>query len=121
MRYVATVPGFVAWIEFTDVWSRADLRRVFQTDDQDFIDFLASKTAACYIETTEGEPIATPADLSVMDNYDRLDLRVVEFLSQSLVTAAGEAVKGARGGLFLAPSLPASESQPDTASTAIET
>lgn len=111
MRVTATVPGYDAWIEFTDVWNRADLRRVMELDGQKFLDFLAGKTTAVHLDTTEGEPITLPADLSVQENFDRLDLRVIEFLSQSLMTAAMDAMTVARNSFFCAPSSPVSENQ----------
>ena len=115
MRVTATVPGYEAWIEFSEVWNRVDLRRVMELDGQKFLDFLAGKTTACHLDTTEGEPITVPSDLSVIANFDRLDLRVVEFLSQALMTAAMEAQTSARSSFFCAPLLPASETPEEPA------
>ena len=115
MRVAATVPGYDAWIEFSDIWNRVDLRRVLDLDGQDFLDFLASKTTACHLDTTEGEPITVPADLSVAASFDRLDLRIVQFLSQALMTAAMEAQTSARSSFFCAPLSPPSETQPEPA------
>ena len=117
MKVTADVPGFDAWVEFTDVWSRVDLRRVLSLQDQEFLDFLAAKTRACYIEAVDGDPITVPADLSLWDNYDRLDLRIIEFLSQALITAAGEAMAGARNRFFCAPLSPPSETSREPTET----
>ena len=109
MRVTADIPGVTAWIEFTEAWSRRDLRRVFDLDGQEFLDFLAAKTTACYVETVDGPPVTVPADLSVADTYDQFDLRVTQFLAQAIITAAGEAMAGARNGFFCAPLSPPSE------------
>jgi hypothetical protein len=115
MRVTASVPGFEAWIDFTDVWSRADLRRVMDLDGQEFLDFLAAKAETCYIEAVDGNPITMSADLSIAENYDRLDLRVTQFLAQAIITAAGEAMAGARNGFFCVPSsAPSATSQETT-------
>lgn len=117
MRVTATVPGCDTWIEFTDVWSRVDLRNAANLDGQPFLDFLATKIVACRIDTTGGEPITTPADLSVMENIDRLDLRLVEFLGQALMTAGTEMFRAAKSGFFCVPLSPASEIPEEPATT----
>ena len=111
MRVTATVPGCEAWIEFTEFWSRNDFRRVTNLKDQEFLDFLATKAVAVHIDAVDGEPITTPADLSVAENFDRIDYRLVMFVGESIVHAADMAVKNAQKGPFCAPSSPASESQ----------
>ena len=115
MRVTATVPGYDAWIEFSEVWNRVDLRRVMELDGQKFLDFLANKTIACHLDTTEGEPITVPSDLSVRDSFERLDLRVIEFVAQALMTAAMEAQTSARSSFFCGPLSPPSETQPEPA------
>jgi hypothetical protein len=100
MRVDANVPGYTAWIEFTESWSRADMRRVFDLDGQEFLDFLAGKTTACHLDVVEGDAITVPADISVMANFERLDVRVVQFLSNAITTAAGDALVSARKGFF---------------------
>ena len=50
-----------------------------------------------------------------MANFERLDLRVIEFVAQALMTAAMEAQTSARSSFFCGPLSPPSETQPEPA------
>jgi hypothetical protein len=80
IRYTCGKPFEQAFVEFTDAWSRLEVRQAIDLKGEDYIHLLSKKIAEVYLPTISGAPIAAPKDYTA-DNIDRCDTRLVTWLS----------------------------------------
>ena len=77
-----------AFVEFTDSWTRGEIRRVWEeTNADDYWALVCSKITACHLPTVNGEPLADPRALD-NDALDALDMRLFTWLSNVVYKAA---------------------------------
>ncbi len=78
VRVECSTPGLEAnWVEFSDVWTRRDLREYFAIKGEGFRRLWLRKVTAIHLVTPDGEEITDPTQ--VHERLDDLDLRMISF------------------------------------------
>lgn len=65
MRYECDDPAFAgSFIEFSESWSRGEVRAAWAAKEVDLLDILRRKITALYLPCVNGDPITDPDDLT---------------------------------------------------------
>lgn len=78
MRMYCPVEGYAdSYVEFTDYWSRADIRKFARPGPGESLDVIRSKVTAVHVKLMDGE--ATSAEDITEDTLDRMQWEVFQW------------------------------------------
>lgn len=77
-------PG--TWVEFSDAWTRRELRDALSLTGDEFAALLQRKVTACHLATVDGGAIETPAAITNAALDDQLDYAIYCWLIARLGT-----------------------------------
>lgn len=79
-KYTCDLPGLEDnFVEFSDSWSRKQLREFLELRGEDYVNLVFSKLTACYLVCPDAEPITEPVKLDD-ETLDAVDMRLVGWL-----------------------------------------
>ena len=81
-------PG--SWVEFTDAWTRRDLREAMTATGDEHAALLRRKVVACSLASVDDTPITHPDDLTAIVLDECMDYTVYCWLVTRLQTWVGE-------------------------------
>lgn len=91
MRYECNdFPG--AFVEFSDAWSRKQLRDAWNVQGEEYMSLVRSKIVACYLPTLDGDAIDAPEKLT-LDSADDMDMRLWRWFSATVPKALDDVLK----------------------------
>jgi hypothetical protein len=91
-RYTCDIPGFEdCFIEFTDAWSRREIRKFYGTTDTDdekekWLSLIRHKIDVLHIKLMTGLTIDTPSQLTE-EALDEMDIRLFHWMNAAIQKA----------------------------------
>jgi len=79
IRYECGEPFEQAFVEFTDAWTRLEVKRAIEDKGDEYIELLSHKIVAVNLPTLTGIHITKPQDFTA-DNLDNCDTRLVKWI-----------------------------------------
>lgn len=81
MRYQCDIPGLEqCFVEFSDHWSRKEVRDYFNTKGRAYLDLLEKKMTGAFLICPDNAPIETAFRLDD-ETLDKLDIRLVHWVA----------------------------------------
>jgi hypothetical protein len=91
MRYECESPFDGCYIEFTDVWTRRDIRLFWDTGirSEEWFALIVSKMKAVCLDRVGMGPITDPSQLTT-DALDDVDTRLIQWINSAAVRAVDD-------------------------------